>query len=87
MFNFARAARSLEQAAESAGRTSSERIVASHLGKAERLILKSRLNLNEVSALILLYDRVLLAADHLTGTIPIQENCEQMKAILRGYAS
>lgn len=82
MFNFTRAGLSLEQAAKSAA-IGDDRLTAHYLGKAERLILKSRFNDIEVSALIALYDRVLAAALNLSGTIPIRQNCEEMKKLLQ----
>ena len=86
MFNFTRAALGLEQAAKALA-SGDERITAHHLGKAERIILKSRFNANEVRALIALYDRVIPVAQQLSGTIPIKQNCDQMKTILREYIS
>ena len=89
MFNFinwTRAALSLEQAAKTAA-SGDERMTAHHLGKAERLILKSRFNFNQVRALISLYDRVLAAAQQLSGTIPIRQNCDEMKKRLQQYIS
>lgn len=86
MFNFTRAALGLEQAAKTLA-SGDERMTAYHLGKAERLILKTRFNVNEVRALIALYDRVIPASQQLSGTIPIKQNCDEMKKILREYIS
>ncbi len=85
MFNFIRIARHLEQAAKCASEFRDEKLVASYLGKAEALGQKSRLNWNEVRAVISLYDRVILAAADLNGTIPIREHCEELKSKYQSY--
>jgi hypothetical protein len=51
MFAYTRAALSLEQAAKSAAEMRDARSTAHHLGKAERLILKSSFNTPQVQAL------------------------------------
>jgi hypothetical protein len=82
MFNFTRAALSLEQAAKFAA-SGNEHMTATSLGKAERLILNTQFNFNQLRALVSLYDRVLVAAPNLEGAIPIRGNCEEMKSLLR----
>lgn len=84
MFNFTRAGLNLEQAAKALA-SGDERTTAHYLGKAERLILKSRFNVHEIGALIALYDRVIPSGQQLSGTIPIRQNCDEMKKVLREY--
>jgi len=82
--NWSRAALALESAAKSAA-SGDERVTAHHRDKVQPLLLGSRFNLNQVRALISLYDRVLAAAQGLSGTTPIRQNCEEMKKILEEY--
>lgn len=87
MFDFIKwnvAALALESAAKSAA-SGDERMTAHHLDKVRRVLLGTRFNLNQVRALISLYDRVLAAAQGLSGTTPIRQNCEEMKKILEEY--
>lgn len=79
--NWSRAALALEKAAKSAA-SRDERMTAHYLVKAHRLVLKLRCNLSETRALISLYDRVLDAAQGIGGTMPIRQNCEEMKKML-----
>lgn len=81
MFNFTRAALSLEKAAESAER-SDERLTAHYLGKAERLIVGRVFHHTEIRGLTTMYNRILAATDNFSGTIPIKLHCEDMKALL-----
>jgi hypothetical protein len=86
MFEFiswSRASLALESAAKSAT-SGDERTTAHHLDKALRQIQGVRFNLMQVRALISLYDRVLAAAQSLTGTLPIR-HCEEMKKYLEDY--
>jgi hypothetical protein len=86
MFEFIKwnvAALALESAAKSAA-SGDERTTAHHLDKAMRQIQGARFNLMQVRALISLYDRVLVAAQSLTGTLPIR-HCGEMKKYLEDY--
>lgn len=82
--NWNRAALALERAASSAA-SGDERMTAHHLDKVRRLLPGTRFNLNQVRALLSLYDRVLAAAQGPSGTIPIRQNCEEMKKVLEEY--
>jgi hypothetical protein len=86
MLNFFRAASNLEQAAKTL-ESGDEMMTAHHLGKAEKIILKSRFNSYQIRALIALYDRVIPPNRELSGTIPIRHNCEEMKKILLQYTA
>lgn len=82
---YTRAALHLEKAAKYASQSQNELLTARHLAKAERLILGRSFTENEVLTLIYLYDQVLAASTNLEGTIPIRQNCEEMKKMLEGY--
>ena len=82
MFNFMRAALSLEKAAEAAERKD-ERYTAHYLGKAERLILGRVFNDSEIRGLTTMSNQILAGSDNLSGTIPIKAHCEEMKMKLK----
>ena len=83
MFNFTRAALQLEKAAKCASEIRSEELTANHLAKAEKLILGVTFNISETRALISMYDRVLVGAANLGGSIPVKPHCEEMKQLLQ----
>ena len=82
MFRFTRAALQLEKAAKCAAEIKSEELAASHLAKAQKLIIGSIFNSSETHALISMYDRVHTSAASLSGKIPIRPHCEEMKQLL-----
>ena len=83
MFNFTRAALQLEKAEKCAAAIRSEELTASHLAKAEKLIMGVTFNMSETRALISMYDRVLTAAANLDEKIPIKQHCQEMKQLLQ----
>lgn len=86
--NSFRAMSALESAAKSAA-IGDEGTTAHYLGKAESLLAKTTLtHASQVRAFISLYERVLVAAQRITGgTIPINQHCEDRKKRLEDYLS